>query len=86
MIAEFIYLLCAATSLIAAVLLTRQYLARRTPLLFWSSIAFAGFSANNILVYIDLAVVPNTSLALLRSFVAMVSMMALVYGLTKDMR
>ena len=86
MIAEAIYLLCAATSLIAAVLLIRQYRARRTPLLFWSSIAFAGFTANNILVYVDLAIVPGTSLAMVRSLVAMLSMMALVYGLTKDVR
>jgi hypothetical protein len=83
-IAEAIYLLCAATSLIAAVLLTRQYRERRTALLFWSSVAFAGFSVNNILVYIDLAVVPDTNLALLRALVAMLSMMALVYGLTKE--
>ncbi len=86
MIAEAIYLRCAGTSLIAAVLLIRQYRARRTALLFWSSIAFAGFTANNILVYVDLAIVPGTSLALVRSLVAMLSMMALVYGLTKDVR
>ena len=85
-IVELIYLLCAATSLTAAVLLTRQYLARRTPLLFWSSLSFAGFSVNNILVYADVTVFPGSNLGLLRSAVAMLAMLALVYGLTKEER
>jgi hypothetical protein len=85
-IAESIYLLCAATSLTATVLLTRHYLARRTALLFWSSIAFAGFSLNNILVYVDLAVLPGSNLALVRSLLAMLAMLALVFGLTKEVR
>ena len=85
-VAEVIYLLCAATSLTAAVLLTRHYRARRTPLLFWSSLSFAGFSVNNILVYVDLAVLPSAGLALPRALIAMLSMLALVYGLTKEVR
>lgn len=78
--------MCAATSLTATVLLTRHYLARRTALLFWSSIAFAGFSLNNILVYVDLAVLPGSNLALVRSLLAMLAMLALVFGLTKEVR
>lgn len=85
-LAEVIYLLCTATSLVAAALLTRQYLRRRTPLLFWSSVAFAGFSVNNVLVYIDLAVLPEADLALLRSLIAAAAMLSLVYGLTKEAR
>lgn len=85
-IAEVIYLLCAATSLTAAVLLTRHYVARRTPLLFWSSLAFAGFSVNNILVYLDATVLADTNLTLVRSLVAMLAMLALVFGLTKEVR
>jgi hypothetical protein len=84
--AEVIYLLCAATSLVAAVLLTRQYLRRRTVLLFWSSIGFAGFSVNNVLVYVELAILPDAPVALPRTVVATVAMLALVYGLTKDSR
>lgn len=84
--AELIYLLCAATCLVAAALLTRQYRHRRSPLLFWSSLAFAGFSMNNILVYVDLAMLPQADTALIRALVAAVAMFALVYGLTREVR
>ena len=52
--AATIYLLCAVTSLVAALLL-RQYQARRTPLLLWSCIAFFGLALNNIFVFVDFA-------------------------------
>ncbi len=85
-IAEIIYLLCAATSLVAAVLLTRQYRSRPTPLLFWSSVSFAGFAVNNVLVYADLALFPDTAIGLPRTLVATLAMLALVYGLTKEVQ
>ena len=44
MIGVAIYSLCALVSITCAVLLTRGYLANRTPLLFWSSLGF-GFLA-----------------------------------------
>jgi hypothetical protein len=81
MIAELIYLLCAATSLIAAVLLLRQYAARRTPLLLWSCIAFFGLVLNNVMLFIDLALLVDTDLALFRTLAGTIGMLALVYGL-----
>ena len=80
-IAETIYLLCAATSLIAAVLLLRQYRSRRTPLLLWSCIGFIGLAANNLLVYVDLVVVTGSDLSLPRTLAGAVAMLVLVYGL-----
>src|ERR1700741_5104560 len=59
-IAEAIYLLSAATSLLAAFLLMRQFRASRTPLLLWSFIGFFGLAINNVLVYVDLVLVPET--------------------------
>ena len=79
--AEVIYLLCAATSLIAAVLLLRQYAARRTPLLLWSCIAFFGLVLSNVMLFIDLALLVNTDLALFRTVAGTIGMLALVYGL-----
>lgn len=83
-LAEVIYLLCAATSLFAAWLLLRQYGARRTPLLFWSSAAFLGLAANNVLVYIDLGLLTGVDLALPRAITGTFAMVILVYGLVKD--
>ena len=86
MIAELIYLLCAATGLIAAALLIRQYRAVRTPLLFWSALSFAGLGLNNVLVYLDLGLLPGTDLAMARALSATSAMLALVYGLVRGAR
>lgn len=84
-IADAIYLLCAATSLIAAVLLLRQYSARRTPLLIWSCAGFLGLAVNNVLVYIDFGLFPAVDLSVPRSLAAALAMLALVYGLLTEM-
>lgn len=80
-IAEVIYLLCAATSLVAAGLLLRQYRARRTALLLWSSVGFVGLAANNVLVYIDLALWADVDLSLPRTLVGATALVVLVVGL-----
>ena len=83
-LAEGIYLLCAATSLTAAALLLRHYRARRTPLLFWSFIAFIGLSVNNVLVFVDFSIMPGFSLAFPRTVAGTLGMLALAYGLIWD--
>jgi hypothetical protein len=79
--AEAVYLLCAVTSLVAAVLLLRYYLARRTPLLLWSCLGFIGLATNNVLVYVDLVLIPQTDLSLIRTIAGAAGMLAMVYGL-----
>ena len=79
--AEAIYLLCAVTSLVAAVLLLRQYQARHTPLLVWSCIAFFGLATNNMLVFVDFALLTGTDLSLFRTIAGATAMLILVYGL-----
>jgi hypothetical protein len=83
-IADGIYALCAATSLVAAWLLLRHYLARRTPLLLWSCFAFFGLAVNNVLLLIDLALLTQTDLALPRTLAATVALVTLVYGLIRE--
>jgi hypothetical protein len=85
-IAELIYLLCAGTSLLAAGLLIRQHRVRGTPLLFWSSLAFVGLGLNNVLVYLDLAILPSTDLSLIRTLPAAAALLVLVYGLVEHTR
>lgn len=82
-IADAIYLLCAATSLAAAVLL-RHYPARRSPILLWSCIGFLGLAVNNVLVYLDFALLPGMDLALPRAMTGAAAMVALVYGLIRE--
>jgi hypothetical protein len=79
--AVLVYSLCAATSLVCAILLLRSYLNHRTPLLFWSSLCFAGLAINNVLVFIDLVLIPTVDLSLLRAFSALIAITLLVFGL-----
>jgi len=78
--AEVIYVLCAATSILCAVLLLKSYRASRARLLFWSSLCFMGLALNNILLILDLYVV-STDLFYLRTLVALGAMIMLIYGL-----
>jgi predicted membrane channel-forming protein YqfA (hemolysin III family) len=84
--ADVVYVLCAIVSIVCASMLLRGYRRSRTRLLFWSSLCFAGLALNNILTVIDLMVIPQIDLASLRSGVALVSIGALIYGLTWDGR
>jgi hypothetical protein len=82
--AEVVYLLCALTSLLCAVLLFRHYRAVRTPLLFWSSLCFSGLVINNVLLFVDLAVFLDRDLRVLRSGSALISLSLLLYGLVAE--
>jgi hypothetical protein len=86
MVAEAVYLLCAATSLICAVLLFDGHRRSGLPLLFWSALCFAGLAVNNLLLFVDLTVVPGTDLSVVRSAIALVSIAVLIYGLVWESR
>jgi hypothetical protein len=84
--AEAIYLLCAAASLAAALLLLRQYRRTKTTLLFWSCIGFVGLAANNVLLYVDLVLVPSIDLGPVRTAAAAAGILTLLYGLLSGTR
>ncbi len=79
--AEAVYLLCAATSLACAVLLLRGYLRTGTRLLLWSGLCFVGLALNNVILSVDLIVVPHTDLSTWRLVPAAVGILLLLYGL-----
>jgi Family of unknown function (DUF5985) len=81
MFGNIVYVLCAATSTLCAVLLVRGYLRSRARLLLWSSVCFAGLALNNILLIIDLRVVVWTDLSLWRLVPALIGATALLYSL-----
>jgi hypothetical protein len=82
--ASVIYALCALTSGLCAVLLLRAYMASRARLLLWSSLSFIGLACNNLLLFIDLVVVPTADLSLYRNLTAATSVMVLLLGLIWD--
>jgi hypothetical protein len=79
--AEAIYVTCALTSVACALMLWRGYRANRTPLLFWSSLCFAGLALNNVLLFVDKVVVPSVDLTLWRSGSALLALVLLLFGL-----
>lgn len=84
--AEFVYVLCAITSMVCAVLLVNGYRRSKAGLLFWSGLCFAGLALNNLLLFVDLVAVPSMDFSLLRSGVALAAMMVLLYGLVRELR
>jgi Family of unknown function (DUF5985) len=86
-VAESVYILCAVTSILCAVLLYRGYRANRTRLLFWASLCFVFLAINNVILYIDLVVLPpQIELFWYRNTAAMIGMLALVFGLVWESR
>jgi hypothetical protein len=80
--AEVIYVLCAATSVLCAVLLVRGFLRTQLRLLLWSSLCFVGFAVNSILLFVDLVLMPpQVDLAVWRSLAAFGGLVPLLYGL-----
>jgi hypothetical protein len=79
--AAVIYSLCAITSALSAGLLIRAYLRTRSRLLLWSSICFTGLSLNNVALWVDKLVFPDIDLAAIRTSIALVATLILLYGL-----
>ncbi len=79
--AEAVYLLCAITSVVCAALLVRNYRTQRTRLVMWSALCFVGLAINNILMFVDLVLVPEIDLSLLRSATALIAVTLLLIGL-----
>jgi hypothetical protein len=85
--AEAVYLLCALTSILCAVLLARSYRRQKSRLLMWSTLCFAGLAVNNILLFVDLVLTSQeVDLSLMRSGTAFVSVLLLLIGLVWEDR
>ncbi|HSB55439.1 MAG TPA: DUF5985 family protein [Gemmatimonadales bacterium] len=82
--AAAVYVLCALTSLACAVLLLRGWVQRRVRLLLWSGLGFVGFALGNAVLVVDLVILPEQDLALLRNLPVLAGLAVLVYGLVWD--
>jgi hypothetical protein len=85
-VAELVYLLCAGTSIWCAVLLLRGYRSSHTRLLFWASACFVGLAINNVILFIDLIMLPDVDLFWWRTAPALAGMLVLLYGLVWESR
>jgi hypothetical protein len=76
-----VYLLCAGTCLLCAVMLFRGYARSHVRLLFWAGLCFAGLVLENLMLYIDVVIVPDVNLSVWRKLPGLVAILLLVFGL-----
>ena len=81
-----IYALCALTAFTCSVLLFIGARRRRSRMLFWSGLCFAGLTLTNLLVIADHYLFREIDLAPLRLTSALIAIALLVYGLIFEER
>jgi hypothetical protein len=81
--AKAVYILCALLSIICAGLLFRGYKKNQSKLLLWSSLGFMMLAINNIIVCIDLVILPQVDFGggLLRNLAGAIGGALLLFGL-----
>ena len=80
-----VYILCFLTSSACAWLLGRSYARSRTKLLLWSSACFVLLAANNLMLVVDLLVLPDVNLRVSRLLLALAAVSVLIFGFVWDL-
>jgi hypothetical protein len=80
-VAALVYVLGVLVMGTCSVLLLRAYRRVGQRLLLWSGLCFAGLAASNLLLVVDLVLLPQVNLYVWRLAVAAVAMLVLLYGL-----
>lgn len=75
-----VYALAVITCATCMILLFRGYLRNGLPLLLWSSLFFVALTLSNLLLFIDLAMLPEIDLRIYRLATALIGMLFLLYG------
>jgi hypothetical protein len=78
--APVIYTLCLLSSAACAWLLVRSYTRTKTRLLLWSAICFFLLALNNLLVVIDLLVLPMIDLSIMRQLPTLGAVLILLFA------
>ena len=78
---ETAYVLNLVVCLVCAVLLMRSWRRTRARLLMWSFACFAALSVNNALILVDVLVVPDIDLSVVRAASALAGFSTLLFGL-----
>jgi hypothetical protein len=75
-----VYGLCLLTSAACAGLLVRSYFRSRQPLLMWSAACFILLAVNNLMVVLDMVVLPDLNLSPARQLTALAAVAVLIWG------
>jgi hypothetical protein len=79
-----VYLLCFLTSCACTLLLARNYWRTAARLLLWSALCFALLAANNLVVIVDLLVLPERDFRLARMLLSLAAVCVLLFGFIWD--
>ena len=79
-----VYLLCFLTSGACALLLARTYWRTGTRLLLWSALCFLFLAGNNLVVLLDLLVLPAWDFRLVRHLLSLAALGVLLFGFIWD--
>jgi hypothetical protein len=79
-----VYLLCFLASSACAVLLARSYWRTGTRLLLWSALCFLFLAANNLVVIVDLILLPTFDFRLARQLLSLAALGVLLFGFIWD--
>ena len=80
-----LFLIAALTSLACMVLLFRAYTASRRRVLLWSALCFVALTINNVLLFVDLVVLPaSVDLRVLRHSTALIGVVFMLYGFIRE--
>lgn len=84
--AAVVYFLCAATSILCAGLVVRAWRRSKIRLLAWVAAGFVGLAVNNVILFVDRFVVPDTDLQALREGSGLAAVAVLLCGLVWESR
>ena len=79
-----LFALALLTSAACMVLLYRAYRDTRLRILLWSTLCFVCLTANNLLLFVDLILLPTVDLRVPRNLTALAGMVFLIYGFIRD--
>jgi len=80
-----VYSLCFLTSTACAWLLGRSFARTGARLLLWSAACFAFLAANNLLLVVDLVILPDLDLRLARLLLALAAVGVIIFGFIWDL-
>ena len=79
-----VYLLCFLTAAACALLLARTYWRTGTRLLLWSALCFLFLAGNSAVVIVDLLVLRDIDLSLVRTLFSLAAVSVLLFGFIWD--
>ena len=85
-LAPIVYVLTTMTCGVCAGLLLAAYRRSGSRLLLWSGLCFVGLAADNALLFVDVVLIPDVSLAAWRGLPGVAGLAALLGGLVWESR